>query len=214
MANKDEKEKGRQLSEAEERRLKEFTKKCENWEKEGYRRTDLTISIVFANIFSILLFVPFGSVFGGLFVLVNRNRFREFSGWNVILFWIAYLTAIVLHEAIHGLTWAVFMPNGLKDIEFGIMMQYLTPYATCKQPLKKGPYILGALMPLLLLGIIPSVLAVFLNSLTMLFFGIIMSVSAAGDILIVWEVLKYKPQGEQVFYMDHPTQGGGVIFEK
>ena len=41
-----------------------------------------------------------------------------------------------------------------------------------------------------------------------------MTVSAAGDIMIVWCLLTYRSQAETVVYMDHPTQAGGVIFEK
>ena len=44
--------------------------------------------------------------------------------------------------------------------------------------------------------------------------GIIMTVSAAGDIMIVWRLLTYRSQAETVVYIDHPTQAGGVIFEK
>ncbi len=44
--------------------------------------------------------------------------------------------------------------------------------------------------------------------------GIIMTVSAAGDIMIVWFLLTYRSRAETVVYMDHPTQAGGVIFEK
>ena len=36
----------------------------------------------------------------------------------------------------------------------------------------------------------------------------------AGDIMIVWFLLTYRSRAETVVYMDHPTQAGGVIFEK
>lgn len=213
MAVKDENEKNRKLTQAEEKRLKEFNEKCDKWVAEGYKRTDLTVGIVKANVFAILLFIPFGVVFGGLFYLFNRNAEVTFKP-GMILFWVFYIVAIVVHEAIHGLSWAANTPNGMKDIEFGIMWQYLTPYATCKQPLKKGQYIFGALMPLVALGIFPSVISIPFHSFFWLAFGILMSVSAGGDILIVLEILKYKAKGKEVFYMDHPTQAGGVIFEK
>ncbi len=52
------------------------------------------------------------------------------------------------------------------------------------------------------------------NSMKKLFMGIIMTVSAAGDIMIVWCLPTYRSQAETVVYMDHPTQAGCVIFEK
>ena len=47
-----------------------------------------------------------------------------------------------------------------------------------------------------------------------LLMGIFMADSAAGDILIVWKILRYRSSAERIVYMDHPTQAGGVIFEK
>ena len=44
--------------------------------------------------------------------------------------------------------------------------------------------------------------------------GVIMTASAAGDILIVLKILRYKSRAKDVVYMDHPTEAGGVIFER
>ncbi|MBQ1477219.1 MAG: DUF3267 domain-containing protein, partial [Erysipelotrichaceae bacterium] len=204
----------RVLSEKERKRQEIFDKKCEEWISKGYRRTDLLIDILKANLFALLLCIPFFLVFGGAFFLVNRDRFDIGHPLSFVFLMIAYLAGIVVHELLHGITWARFTPHGMKDIDFGVMKDTMTPYCTCSEPLKKGQYILGTLMPLLVLGILPSILAVFLNSYILLLFGIIMSVSAAGDILIVWKILRYKNSSAEFFYMDHPTEAGGVIFEK
>ncbi|MBQ6261189.1 MAG: DUF3267 domain-containing protein [Firmicutes bacterium] len=94
------------------------------------------------------------------------------------------------------------------------MKQYLTHYCTCRVPLKKGQYIFGTLTPLVILGIVPMVWGVLAGSFTLLFLGIIMTTSAAGDILVVWNLLRYKSGAKTIVYMDHPTQAGGVIFER
>ena len=57
-------------------------------------------------------------------------------------------------------------------------------------------------------------LTVSMGSFSVLFMGIIMTVSAAGDIMIVWCLLTYRSRADTIVYMDHPTQAGGVIFEK
>ena len=48
----------------------------------------------------------------------------------------------------------------------------------------------------------------------LLLIGIVMVLSAGGDIMIVMNIMKYKSRSEDVLYLDHPTQAGGVIFEK
>ena len=48
----------------------------------------------------------------------------------------------------------------------------------------------------------------------LLWIGIVMVMSAGGDVMIVLEILKNKSRAEDVLYMDHPTQAGGVLFER
>lgn len=214
QGNQDAREKSRDLSPAEERRLRAFEEQAARMIGQGYRRVDLTVSIVKANVFAVLLLIPLLIAGIGLFLLKNR-RF----GWNggamsVLLFSIALFVLIVVHELIHGASWALFAEHRWRDIEFGFMKQYLTPYCTCGVPLSKGQYIFGALMPLLLLGLLPMIAGILLGSLGAVLMGIIMADAAAGDILIVWKILRYKSEAGSIVYMDHPTQAGGVIFEK
>ena len=214
QGNQAAREKSRDLSPAEERRLRAFEEQAARMIGQGYRRVDLTVSIVKANVFAVLLLIPLLIAGIGLFLLKNR-RF----GWNggvlsVLLFSVVLFVLIVVHELIHGASWALFAEHRWRDIEFGFMKQYLTPYCTCGVPLSKGQYIFGALMPLLLLGLLPMIAGILLGSLGAVLMGIIMADAAAGDILIVWKILRYKSEAGSIVYMDHPTQAGGVIFEK
>ena len=61
MGNRDEKEKSRELTEAEKRRMEKFEAVSESMIAQGCRKMELTVSAVFANVFSIILFIP---VFG------------------------------------------------------------------------------------------------------------------------------------------------------
>ena len=211
--NQDEKEKARQLPPAEQRRLQAFEALSEGLIAQGYRRTELTVSIVKANLFAVVLLLPLLIGGLGLFVLKNRDFAGSLRTLHPALF-LVLLALIVVHELIHGLSWAIFAQHHWKDIEFGFMKQYLTPYCTCRVPLSKGQYIFGALMPLLVLGLLPMLAGILTGSLGLLLLGIIMADAAAGDILIVWKVLRYPGRSERLVYMDHPTQAGGVIFEK
>ena len=215
--NRDQKELNRTLSEAEQKRLAAFEAQAESLKEQGYRRADLTVSIVKANVFAIILLFPVMALGMWLFWLKNGTLVgglgvKSFGG--LLLFLVVMAVLVVVHELIHGLSWSLFTPHRFGDIEFGFMKQYLTPYCACLTPLTKGQYIFGALMPLVLLGILPMAAGILMGSMPVLFMGIIMTVSAAGDIMIVWCLLTYRSQAERVVYMDHPTQAGGVIFEK
>lgn len=210
MPDKNNKEKS--LTQAEKKRAERFAKISADMEQQGYTRHDLTIDIGKANLFTIVLLIPLLIIGYGLFYLIHHS-FR-FSAINMMVDLILFLVLIVVHELIHGISWSIFTPNHFKDIEFGVLMSSLTPYCACLVPLDKKHYIFGTAMPLIVLGIIPMIVGIIIGSLSMLFLGILMTVSAGGDILIIRNLLQYKTNADDIVYMDHPTEAGGVIFER
>ena len=214
MGNQDVNEKNRKLTEAEQKRLARFESLSAELTGQGYSRTDLTIGIVRANVFAIFLLIPLAIIGIGLYYMRHQTLTAGFGLNTLICFVIVFAVLIVVHELIHGACWAIFAEHHFSDIEFGFMRQYLTPYCTCGVPLRKGPYIFGALMPLILLGIIPMIAGILIGSMPVLLIGILMADSAAGDIMIAWNILRYRSLAASVVYIDHPTQAGGVIFEK
>ena len=209
-----EQEKKRKLSPREEQRLARFETLCAEMEQKGYRKRELMIGIVKANVVTMLLAIPLCAAAILLFLAVSPGSLHALSLTELIIWLVSFFVLTVVHEGIHGLTWSRFTPNGFRDIDFGFMKQYLTPYCTCRVPLSKGQYIFGALMPLIVLGILPMLAGILSGSLLVLALGILMTDSAAGDIMIVWNVLRYRSPAGEIVYMDHPTQAGGVIFEK
>ena len=219
FGNQDTRETSRELTEAERKRLNRFEDLSAKMTEQGYRRTELTVSIVKANIFAVVLLIPLLVIGFGLLLLVNRDGLGGFDEAarqpaSLLLFVLIFIVLIVVHEGIHGVSWAVFTERHFRDIEFGFMKQYLTPYCTCGVPLSRGQYIFGALMPFLLLGVLPMAAGILLGSVSVLIMGIIMADSAAGDLMIVRNILRYKSDAAEVVYIDHPTQAGGVIFER
>ena len=209
-------EENRQLSAKEQRRLARFEEICARLQQQGYKMNSLTVGIVKANFFVLLLAIPVVAICVLLFVWRNPVEMLRPSPLESIVFIVLFVALVVLHEFIHGLTWSMFSEHHFKDIEFGFMKEYLTPYCTCMVPLSKGHYILGALMPCLVLGIIPLALGIVLGSSLLFWTGIVMTLSAGGDTLIVIKLLAYKRQeGSKEFLIyDHPTQAGSVIFER
>ena len=209
-------EKNRKLSAKEQKRLNVFEETCERLSQEGYKRNDLTISIVKANLFVFLLAIPVVAIGVLLFAWKNPISLLTPNPRGSLLVIVLFMVLIVVHELIHGLTWSLYAEHHFKDIEFGFMKEYLTPYCTCTTPLPKSHYIMGALMPCIVLGILPTAIGILLGSSLFFWIGIIMILSAGGDIMIVWKVLAFKKQDEskEVLIYDHPTQAGSVIFER
>ena len=215
MGKEFDKEKERKLSPAEERRFKKFEAVCADMEAKGYRKVELTIGIVWANVVAILLAIPIIAIGIGLFVVNNPGVIPFIRGYrDMLIFLISIFVLVFVHEVIHAVTWSFFAENGMKDIELGFMKQYLTPYATCCTPLRKRAYILGALMPMIILGIIPLIIAITIGSPLLLSVGLLMTIVAGGDIMIVFKLITYRSNAREKLIYDHPTQAGCYVFEK
>ena len=212
VSKEDKKKRKRALTQAEQNRLDRFQNIVKEMETQGYLCRDLTINIKKANIFAILLLIPLFIIGYGAYYLVNRTI--GFGGFNMWFFFVGYLVLGVVHELIHGLFWSLFTPHRFKDIEFGIMRPSYNPYCTCLVPLKKTQYLIGTAMPLVLLGILPMLIGIAVQNTNVLFLGIVMTDGAAGDILIIHRLLSYKSSAGEITYMDHPTEAGGVVFER
>lgn len=203
------KKKERTLTKKEAARKERIDAITEDLKMQGYVRKDQIISIVYANVMAIVLSIPFIILFGVWFFASNDVNIN-FPFWG----YFAIIVLIPVHEAIHGITWGLFAPSKFKTIEFGFMVEQLTPYCYCGEPLKKYQYILGSFMPCLILGIIPCVVAVYTNSLLLLIIGILMIMGAGGDLTVILKMLFYKSAASEEIIMDHPTECGFIVFER
>ncbi len=175
---------------------------------------NVTMSAGKANLYGTLFFIPIIFIFGIPFSLIWGWDAFKLGGINFITksisFFTTLLIGIILHEGIHGLFWAIYCTNGIKSIKFGFKWEYLTPFAHCKENLTVNQYKLGAAMPGILLGFLPSILAIIIGNAWLLFAGILFTGAAGGDILILLKLRKY----DSKFLMkDHPDEIGFMVLK-
>ncbi len=188
---------------------------------DDYQKEKLTVNIVWANIFGLLILIPVALIYGIPYYLLWNNEFATFSFWKIIhnpaasnlvsypMILVYILVGIIFHELIHGLTWSLFSKNGLKSIKYGIMWKMLTPYCHCEEPLIIKHYIIGAIMPAIILGILPAIIAIAKGHLGLLVFGMFFTLVASGDFLII-NLLRKECMTD--FVQDHPSEAGVYIY--
>ncbi len=191
---------------------------------ENYQKVKLTVNLVWANVFGILIIIPIALIFGlpyyfiwGSFVTkqslkdIISNISPGHFGLAVLLFFLILILGIILHELIHGLTWARYTSKGLKSMKFGVLWTMLTPYCHCKEPLIVKQYIIGAIAPAIVLGLIPAIISIIIGNLGLLIFGMFFTMAAGGDFLIINLLRKEKMDN---FVQDHPSEAGCFIYRK
>jgi hypothetical protein len=140
---------------------------------------------------------------------INSERPAEFLYFILILVAILVMGSII-HELIHGFTWAYFGHKPFNAIKFGFQWKTLTPYAHCREPMEVQAYRLGGVMPLLALGILPALIGIGTGNGWFMFFGFLFTIGAGGDMLVLWLIRGVK-SGQLV--EDHPTQAGCYLIE-
>ena len=186
----------------------------ERLQPEGSKK--VVIDIVKANVFGVVLMVVSAILFLVPFFLIWKDRkpistmLVEF-GDSIPVLLVLMFVGIVVHELIHGLTWAYFAKNGWKSISFGVMWKMLTPYCHCDEPMSIPGYMCGAMMPCIVLGVIPAVAALFIGSLPLLAWGVFFIAAAGGDIWMTWLLTKENPKS---MVLDHPSEAGFYILDE
>lgn len=203
----------RKLTPQEQKRHEAFEKIAEQMVEEGYRRHELTIGVTFANIVGPLIILPVCLIVAMVYFYSKESEDFLYLqlGWS---FFVLLGILFVVHELIHGVVWTIFAKEHMRSVSFGVIPKFLTPYCVCEEPLKKWQYILGALMPTLILGFGLAGAAIAMRSDLIFLLSECMILGGCGDVLIVGNLLRYKPEGKDVMVYDHPDKIGAVLFER
>ena len=110
-------------------------------EFENFIKEKKIIDLEKGNIYSIFGIISIAILYVVPFYLFWKEKFTlrylkelligiELNYNILIIIFIVIATiiiGIILHELIHGVTWAIFAKNGFKSIKFGILLKMLTP---------------------------------------------------------------------------------------
>lgn len=175
----------------------------------SYQGQDLSVSFIrvllhavwMTVLFLIIPLIPFSLVWG------TDSLFVAFLNRDIIL---PALLLIVAHEFIHALGWKY--PGGLvfRDFKFGFMWKTLSPYCHATKPMSIRAYRFGAILPCIILGLIPIGVATLIGNGYIAILGGILTAGAVGDIYVLWS-LRHVPATKYV--IDHPTRVGCIVLD-
>jgi len=169
---------------------------------------ECTMELGKVNLIAVLLAIPITAVILYPFILIWDYETLK-AGKEIFSNYFLYILigGIIIHELLHGLTWACFASNGLKSIKFGVRWRFLSPYCHCKEPLKVKHYKIGGAMPLFIMGIIPSIIGLIIGHGGVLIFGILFIYAAGGDMIALYMLRKLD---NDIYVSDHPEKMGFI----
>jgi hypothetical protein len=146
--------------------------------------------------------------------------FAYFSIWGFRLdfefgffwrFYIGILIGVVFHEVLHAIGFMIFGKAKMKDIKFGVIWKHITPYAHCKVPLKINAYRIALLLPFILTGIIPLIIALSIGNGLLFSLAVFLIVGGIGDWIIFRKIRKYHRTS---LISDHHSAIGCIVYKE
>jgi len=157
----------------------------------------------------ISMIIPFYFFGDWLFHLLWNQRTPV---WNpfvpVWLKALSILAAIAVHEAIHGLVFAIYAQGGIRAVSFGFSKQMGALYCHCNEPLPVKHYRKAGIAPFLVLGIVPLAVSYATGMVWLKTFGLLLCIGGFGDLLI-WIRLLHFPSDLKI--LDHPEKMGFIV---
>src|SRR5512145_3395011 len=135
----------------------------------------MLVFIVLAVVFAFCADALFDFIWNGKSGLLNLD----------VPSWVKYMSvllAIIMHELIHGLFFALYAENGFRAVSFGFSHTMFSPYCHCKDPVRVKHYRRAGIAPTLILGIMPLAFALITGVNWIKTLGILLTIGGLGDV--------------------------------
>ena len=188
--------------------------------KVKYQQKELTMTAAQANLRALAFIIPLLLLFMPAYVLVWQEQFsmaqlrelvqtrRELLMLSPLVMLVVFVLGAIVHELLHGFTWAIFCKRGLRSIRYGVHWKMLTPYCHCTEVLPLKQYAIGGIMPGLVMGLLPSLAGILTGAFLLYLFGVFFTMAAGGDLLVLW-MLRHQKSNDLV--QDHPDKIGCYV---
>lgn len=164
-------------------------------------------TILYILPFTVLLSAPY-LAFWDIFLL-EKLEFILISNFYLSL--LVFISGILLHEFIHGLSCAISGKKGFKHVKFGISKKNLTPYCHYNKAIKLKYYLWALIMPTLILGWLPLILSWFTGNFALFLYGLTFTLLAAADLLMFGKLIKLD---KNILVKDFPDKPGCKLVDE
>jgi len=176
---------------------------------------DRSVSIPLANVlagaFALVLAAPMVLLYGRVTQESILTVLDGDPGWGTITAVIAgILAGTYLHELIHATSFRRIGRASKAAVGIGVHWKVLTPYAWCKEPISAAAYRWAAVLPGIILGVIPFLVSLIVTEAWLAAWGIFFTLAASGDFLVLWLIRDLAPA---TWIIDHPSRCGCAIVE-
>lgn len=123
--------------------------------------------------------------------LIHQHWTIRFSFLDLIIFIVAYIALIILHEVFHLIGFMIFGKVQYKELDYGVNFELGIAYATTSKPLHNKAMKQALLLPFWTTGVIPAIIGFAINSTMLALLGAVLIAGAIGDFYMYKELRKF-----------------------
>lgn len=195
------------VAEKQKKYIYHYEKFCADLKAQNRKKIEVLYSETKASVFGLCCGAPFVAAILFSYFLLNTNNGKQHNIFYGIIILIAcFSLSIIVHEVLHGVGWCI--AGKVRWSHIHITFEGDMPLCHCDVPLKGRQYLAGALLPVILLGFIPAIIAFAIPNIFLMIFSVLSVVSAGGDLLLSLRVIRHWDD----MIIDHPTEAGFVAF--
>ena len=190
-----------------------MTEDHEHTSFDGLDNDDRSVSMLRANIGALVLVGPPVAALTALFIGIHSwpALYMPLMDASLVVCVLLLIVGIVAHEALHALAWVLAANPPKGSVRLGFQWKTVTPYAHCSASMNARAYRVGAITPGIVLGVVPMVIGLAFGLGGWMSFGILFTIAAGGDALIIW-LLRGVPSHRMV--RDHPSRAGCLLLDE
>lgn len=142
--------------------------------------------------------------------LVHQDFSYDFSWLGLLLFITGYIFLIVLHEVTHLIGFVVFGKVPWRSLDYGFNLKLGIAYATTNKAVQNKAIRKVLILPFWVTGVLPSIIAIAINSPLLALLGAWLIAGAAGDFAMIKELRKVN---DSAWIKDDPALPKLYVFE-
>ena len=120
------------------------------------------------------------------------------------------LAGTYLHELIHATSFQRIGRASKAAVGIGVHWKVLTPYAWCKEPVSAAACRWAAVLPGIILGVVPFIVSLIVTEAWLAAWGVFFTLAASGDFLVLWLIRDLE---RATWIIDHPSRCGCAIVQ-
>lgn len=122
---------------------------------------------------------------------IHQHLIVHFSFLNLMIFIVAYIVLIILHEAFHLIGFMIFGKVQYKELDYGVNLELGIAYATTSRPLHNKAMKKALLLPFWTTGVVPTIIGFYVDSTLLVLLGAVLIAGAVGDFYMYKELKKF-----------------------